>query len=114
MGKHFDNPSDQIKGFESLDEAVFQTMGSVSTCWESIEKAGVFDSSRAGDRCQELVDWIREQYGELLMEAWGVLANAQGWDEDSEWRQAAIQYRDRWHLVLPDLTNREQEQGEPT
>ena len=36
----------------------------------------------------------------LLYEAWGVIANAQGWNEDSEWRQAAERWRDRWHAYL--------------
>jgi hypothetical protein len=33
---------------------------------------------------------------DLLHGAWLVIANAAGWDEDSEWRRAAIRWRDEW------------------
>lgn len=34
---------------------------------------------------------------DLLYEAWCVIANAVGWDDDTEWRRAATRWRDRWH-----------------
>ena len=40
---------------------------------------------------------------ELLEEAWGVIANAQGgrWEDASpEWREAATRWRDKWHQRL--------------
>ena len=37
---------------------------------------------------------------DLLHEAWAVIANASGWDEGTEWRAAAIRWRDRWHATL--------------
>ena len=39
-------------------------------------------------------------YLDLIETAWGVIANAEGWDEDSEWHRAAIRWRDRWHELL--------------
>lgn len=43
-----------------------------------------------------------EQPDDLAYEAWAVIANAPGcWDEDTEWRRAAIRWRDRWHAMLP-------------
>jgi len=41
----------------------------------------------------------------LLMEAWGVIANAPApaWHDDpsvKEWREAAERWRDRWHTYL--------------
>ncbi|URM87324.1 hypothetical protein SEA_ANTUNA_62 [Microbacterium phage Antuna] len=43
----------------SIESAVFQALGGASTCWEAIEHAGVFDSTRAreiGDRLLEHLD----------------------------------------------------------
>lgn len=40
---------------------------------------------------------------ELLYEAWGVIANADGWHglgDRSDWRGAAERWRDRWHAHL--------------
>jgi len=47
---------------------------------------------------------ITSPEGDLLYEAWGVIANAPhgAWDEDSEWRQAAIRWRDKWHEWLKE------------
>ena len=36
----------------------------------------------------------------LLYDAWCVIANAPGWDEDGEWRGAATRWRNRWHRYL--------------
>jgi len=40
------------------------------------------------------------QPDDLLYEAWGVIANASGWLEDTEWRAAAERWRDKWHATL--------------
>jgi hypothetical protein len=39
---------------------------------------------------------------DLLYEAWVLIANAYGgrWDEDPEWKAAAVRWRDRWHATL--------------
>ncbi|KKL09693.1 hypothetical protein LCGC14_2563340, partial [marine sediment metagenome] len=45
---------------------------------------------------------------DLLMTAWGVIANAGGGDWDtqtSEWRGAAEHWRDRYHATLPALSD---------
>ena len=42
-------------------------------------------------------------YVNLIEAAWGIIANAQGehpWDQDSEWRRAAIKWRERYHAML--------------
>ena len=38
---------------------------------------------------------------DLLYDAWCVIANAPGWEDDTEWRRAAIRWRDKWHETLP-------------
>ena len=38
---------------------------------------------------------------DLLYDAWCVIANAPGWETDTEWRRAAIRWRNRWHETLP-------------
>src|SRR4051794_17540898 len=44
---------------ETLEEAVFQALGAASTCWEHVEDAGVFDSTRAKAIGDELMARIR-------------------------------------------------------
>ena len=39
----------------------------------------------------------------LLDLAWGVIANADGWDGDTSWRQAAERWRDGYHRLLDDI-----------
>jgi len=42
---------------------------------------------------------------ELLMEAWGLIANASGgnWRLETEaWRRAAVRYRDKWHAHMDE------------
>jgi hypothetical protein len=89
----------------NLDTAVFQAMGAISACWDNLKDAGIFESEKAQAYCQELVEWIREHFSEsenLLTEAWGIIANATGasWNADTEWRRAAIIWRDKWHQHL--------------
>lgn len=42
-----------------LDGAVFQALGAASTCWENLSGAGVFDSTRAKDIGDGLLEFIR-------------------------------------------------------
>jgi hypothetical protein len=44
----------------------------------------------------------------LAYEAWVVIANAPGWDTDTEWRQAAIRWRDRFHATLQQTAELQQ------
>lgn len=37
---------------------------------------------------------------DLCETAWTIIANAPGWDTDTDWRQAAIRWRERWHSYL--------------
>lgn len=39
----------------------------------------------------------------LLDLAWGVIANADGWNDDTSWRQAAERWRDGYHRLLDDI-----------
>ena len=45
-----------------LEGAVFVTAGAVSGCWSRLEGAGVFESQRAKDHCDALVQWIKDHY----------------------------------------------------
>lgn len=46
------------------------------------------------------------QPDDILMEAWGVIANARDWGADDlqgeVWRSAAERWRDRWHATLQE------------
>ena len=48
---------------ETLEQAVGYAVGAASMCWEDVDKAGVFESTRAGDIVDELVLWLRERIG---------------------------------------------------
>jgi hypothetical protein len=48
-------------GSLSLDSAVFQALGAASTCWESLEGAGIFDSTRAREIGDALLSFIRSE-----------------------------------------------------
>jgi len=39
----------------------------------------------------------------LLDLAWGVIANADGWNDDTSWRQAAERWRDGYHRLLDGI-----------
>jgi len=50
-----------------------------------------------------VTDFVVDPPDDLLYLAWGVIANAPGaWDDDTEWRRAAIRWRDQWHATLDD------------
>lgn len=42
-----------------VHEAVMQAIGAASVCWENPGGAGVFDSGRAVDLSNELLDFLR-------------------------------------------------------
>lgn len=49
-----------------------------------------------------------EREHDLLESAWGIIANAGGGDWDTqtpEWKAAAIRWRDRYHLTIPNLSD---------
>lgn len=48
----------------TLEECVFQALGAASVCWENPRGAGVFDSSRAHEVGDELVERIRAMAAE--------------------------------------------------
>lgn len=52
---------------ETPREAVFQALGAASVCWEQIERAGVFESTRA----KEIGDALVSRLQELLSEGLG-------------------------------------------
>lgn len=43
-----------------LEEAVGQALGAASGCWENLEGAGVFDSTR----CKAVLDWLLAYLGD--------------------------------------------------
>lgn len=45
-----------------LETAVFQALGAASTCWERMDKTGVFDSTAAKEIGDALVARIRASY----------------------------------------------------
>lgn len=47
--------------WESLEQAVGETLGAASVCWERIEDAGIFQSDQAKVLVDVLVDWIVAQ-----------------------------------------------------
>jgi hypothetical protein len=42
-----------------IPEAIGVALGAASVCWSEIDKAGVFDSSRAKEIGDELLDFLR-------------------------------------------------------
>lgn len=52
-------PDLELQG-KDLEEAVFTALGAASVCWETIEGAGVFDSSRCKNIGEQLMKRIRE------------------------------------------------------
>jgi hypothetical protein len=50
----------KIEDGTQLDEAVGVAIGAASTCWETLDTAGVFDSTRAGEIAEELIAAIRD------------------------------------------------------
>lgn len=47
----------------SLEEAVFQSIGAASGCWEDLAGAGIFNSDRAKQIGDELLEFIRMTVG---------------------------------------------------
>jgi hypothetical protein len=66
----------------------------VDACREAQARRGTTPTTPGGDPR----DAVR-----LLDLAWGVIANADGWDDDTSWRQAAERWRDGYHRFLDAL-----------
>lgn len=49
----------ELDGTLSKEDAIFQAIGAASMCWENVGEAGVFDSTRA----KEIGDALIEQLG---------------------------------------------------
>ena len=64
----------------------------------SRDMRGFMGSIHAEEIVEIITDPAKRQ--DLLYRAWTVIANAQGWDKDTEWRRAAIRWRDAWHETL--------------
>lgn len=47
---------------DTLEEAVQQSVGAASVCWDNMEGAGVFQSDRALDVSEQLIDWVNRHY----------------------------------------------------
>lgn len=47
---------------ESLEQAVFRSLGAASACWSTLSRAGTFDASRAKEIGEELVEYINKHY----------------------------------------------------
>lgn len=101
----------------TLEEILFQSLGAASMCWESPDKAGVFDSSRAkviGESLMREVNagLIKAQmegpHAELAYEMYALLCNSQhdghGTDDAPEqWAAAFERLKARFHELLPNL-----------
>jgi len=46
----------------TLEEVIGQAIGAASVCWETPQGAGVFDSTRAKELLDEVVEWIETNY----------------------------------------------------
>jgi hypothetical protein len=48
-----------IKEADTLEEAIFLSIGAASACWENLAGAGVFESVRAKEIGETLLDLVR-------------------------------------------------------
>lgn len=71
MSKPFDF-SYEDDGSLSLESAVFQALGAASVCWESLEGTGIFDSDRAREIGERLLEVINSQ-GKVEWDGFGGL-----------------------------------------
>lgn len=51
----------EYDGSLPLESAVFQALGAASVCWESMEGTGIFQSDRAKEIGEALLEVIRAQ-----------------------------------------------------
>jgi hypothetical protein len=59
----------------TLTEAVYQTVGAASVCWESMSGTGVFQDHQAREVADDLLDWIKgrldtETLAQTFKDAW--------------------------------------------
>lgn len=52
-----------------LEEAVFQALGAASVCWDNLDGAGIFDSSRAREVGDKLMALISERFDQVWASA---------------------------------------------
>lgn len=101
-----------------LSEVLGQALGAASMCWESPEKAGVFDSTRAARVYAALeAEVLRFQqlnergWADLAYELYALACNSQPLimttaERRDEWQAAFERLRDRFHELLPGLMDR--------
>jgi len=51
--------SNHLEEAQTINDAVFMAIGAASTCWESLEGTGVFDSTKAKELGEELIHLIK-------------------------------------------------------
>lgn len=95
---------------DTIANTIYQALGSASACWDNLLGAGVFDSTRAKQIGDELIDIIDKAFQEdidHLMDraqtAWGIIANAHegDWSKAPQmWQDAATRWRDGYHEDL--------------
>jgi hypothetical protein len=44
---------------KNLWEAVYQTVGAASVCWEDMSGTGIFQDQQAKDAAESLIQWVR-------------------------------------------------------
>lgn len=99
---------------KSLEEAVYQSIGAASVCWESMEGTGVFDSVGAKKIGDELIAFILDRFTP-------VAHGAHKWPVDdsclwSEWKSATglpnpTQYRNCIHPECNKVEYRDAPKG---
>lgn len=91
---------------EVLQQEVFEALGAASTCWETPEGAGVFDSTRAKELGDGLMSKI-DAHVRAMFEAATELSNAGEAESDVEELKAllaqALEERDEARAALSDL-----------
>lgn len=73
----------------SLTDAVYQTVGRASACWENLQDAGRFLDENAADAADDLIDWIHEHVSlqeltVLFKEHWEMADDAGAYGHRSE------------------------------
>jgi hypothetical protein len=101
----------QQKGEElTLQEILFQSLGAASMCWESVDKAGVFDSTRAKeiglaltaevDRALAIVQVT--PWSELAYELYALACNSTALEPSKaqEWNAAFERLKEQFNSLL--------------
>lgn len=64
----------EADGSLSVEAAIFQALGAVSVCWETPEGSGVFDSDRAKEIGEALLEVVRAEYEPVCLKALQAIA----------------------------------------